>query len=475
MPLRRTKIIATLGPASSGVDEIRALIRAGAACFRLNFSHGSGESMEPVVKKAREAMRLEGVDIPLLADIQGPKLRVGKMPEEGVTLMEGESFIITGRKVMGSSVEVYSPYEYLTQDVKPGTRILLADGALELEVEKIMGGDVYTRVLIGGRLYSNKGMNIPNTKLSVETLTQKDKEDLDYVSRADIDLVAISFVRNGRDIEQAREYLHGVGKPVLAKLEVTEAFENLDEIIESSDGVLIARGDLGVEVPFEKVPTLQKQILRKTALRGKWAMVATQMLGSMVLNSRPSRAEVSDVANAVIDGADALMLSEETAVGKHSSKAVEAMAKIAYEAEDCKQAEQHPFDSDIISFSAGAAGAAVSACERLRAKAIVVLAGSGTSALLLSKWKPRTPVLALGSKESSLRRANILRGVIPLRVKENSAVNEQISLADEYLVEKKFASYGDTVIIVGVATEGEEKEPNMIRFHKVGAVPEQSL
>lgn len=469
--IRHTKIISTIGPASNSIDGIRSLIRAGADCFRLNFSHGDGESMQKVIDNAREAMRLEKAEIPLLADIQGPKLRIGKMPDSGVTLKEGEEFIVTQRKIMGSEREVFSAYEYLAKDVTVGTHILLADGAIELVVEDIRGGDVHTRVIVGGRLYSNKGMNIPNTKLSVETLTEKDRRDLDFVSGADIDLVAISFVRTKQDIEQAREYLHGVNKPILAKLEVSEAFDNLDEIIEVCDGVLIARGDLGVEMPFEQVPTLQKKVLEKTALRGKWAMVATQMLGSMVLNSRPSRAEVSDVANAVIDGADALMLSEETAVGNHPVQAVEAMARIAHEAEQCEQAQLLPFESDIVSFSAGAAGAAVSACARLQAKAVVVLAASGTTPLLISKWKPNMPVIAIGSSVQSLRRSRILRGVIPMPVDGVLTTEEQIKEADKFLMENEIARDGETVVFVGVALEGEEKEPNMIRFHKVGAYP----
>ena len=310
----KTKIIATLGPSTNTVEKIRELIRAGADCFRINFSHGDGAKMTPLIQKAREASELENAYIPILGDIQGPKLRIGKLPKEGVLLREGEPFCITTDKIEeGDEKKVHTPYKHLAKDVKPGNKILLADGTMELLVTKIEGNDVHCKVVNGGTLTSNKGINLPNANLTVATLTEKDKKDLEFAAEAELDLVAISFVRTTKDIEQARSYLGGKKIPVMAKLERIEAMDNLNEILESSDGVMIARGDLGVEIDFEKIPILQKQILAKASERGKWAVVATQMLGSMVTSSRPSRAEVSDVANAVIDGTDAIMLSEETA------------------------------------------------------------------------------------------------------------------------------------------------------------------
>ena len=460
-----TKIIATLGPASSDENTIRAMIRAGVSGFRLNFSHGDARSLQPLIETARQAILAEQKHIPLIADIQGPKLRVGKLPKEGVTLVENEPFIITSRKVEGSVMEVHSPYEYLTKDVKPGTHILLADGALDLLVEEVKGGDVHCRVIVGGRLYSNKGMNIPNTKLSVETLTEKDRADLAFVGKYDIDLAAISFVRSANDIRLARKYLNNPRKPILAKLEVSEALDNLDEIMEAADGLLIARGDLGVELPFEKVPLLQKQILRKAAVRGKWTLVATQMLGSMVLNSRPSRAEVSDVANAVLDGADCLMLSEETAVGDHPTKAVEAMVRIIREMETLPQKRDLHFEDDITSFAAGAAGAAVTAAERMKAKAIVTLAGSGLATLLISKWRPAVPILALNSEEEILRRMNILHGTIPVVIKPQSDTEAQIAHASNWLCLNLNVKSGDILVVVGASSH--KKIPDIIRIVRV--------
>lgn len=472
--MKRTKIIATIGPASDEVDVIRKLIQAGADCFRLNFSHGDGESMQPYIQKIREAAKAEKKEIPILADIQGPKLRIGKLPREGITLSANDKFTITGRDLeMGNQNEVHSPYEFLTVDVQKGTRLLLADGVIELEVEAIEGADVHCRVKHGGRLYSNKGINIPKTKLSVDTLTEKDKTDLEFIAQADIDLVAISFVRNAQDIKTAREILRNDKSrkvSVMAKLEVSEALDNLAEIIEEADGVMVARGDLGVELPFEQIPWLQKEILKKSTARGKWAMVATQMLGSMVLNQRPSRAEVSDVANAVMDGADAMMLSEETAAGNHPVEAVQSMARIAGSLEEHQSLSKIYFESDIVSFAAAAAGAVISASQRLHAKAIVLLTGSGLTALLISKWRPPVPILALSAQLSTLRRFHVLWGIYPVFLPEKTEMEEQILSADDFLITEGIAQAGDPVIVAAAIPLNEKKETNTIRFHRVRMV-----
>jgi len=463
----KTKIISTLGPATNTVEKIRELIRAGADCFRINFSHGDGEKLTPLIQEARKAAELEKVHIPILADIQGPKLRIGALPKEGVMLKNGKPFTITTKKVEGSPDMVYTPYKHLAKDVQQGTRILLADGTLELRVEKIKGEEVECTIINGGMLYSNKGINIPDTKLTVETLTEKDKKDLEFAADAELDVIAISFVRTAADIEKARSYLKGKKIPVMAKLERIEALDNLNEILETSDGVMIARGDLGVEIAFERVPLLQKQILQKAAERGKWAVVATQMLGSMVVSSRPSRAEVSDVANAVIDGTDAIMLSEETAAGNHPVLAVESMRKIAKESENMVKHSRVKFDQDIVSFSAGAAGAAVSASERVNAKAIITLSGSRTTSLLLSKWRPNVPILSVSARPATLRRLNVLRGVVPIQIDENSDMEAQMRMADAYMVKNGWAVPGETVIVTAAVPLGEGKETNTVRFHRV--------
>jgi pyruvate kinase len=469
--LKYTKIIATVGPATATVEAMRALIRAGADCFRINFSHGEAVTLQPLIDAARNAARAEQRHVTLLADIQGPKLRIGRLPLQGVTLTEGEPFLLTPREVEGTDHQVQSQYPLLARDLERGARVLFADGAVELVVERIEDADVHCKVIAGGRLFSNKGLNLPGRRLSVETLTEKDRRDLAFLGTSDIDIVAISFVRSAADLALARKYLGKHRLPVMAKLERPEALVDLDSILEAADGIMIARGDLGVEMPFEEVPVLQKQILERAAQRGKWAVVATQMLGSMVVSRRPTRAEASDVVNAVIDGADAVMMSEETAVGEHPTLAVAAMSALtaAGERHDHQRGEggRRELAEDIATFASGAAGAAVAAAERLRARAIVTLAGSGLTALAVSKHRPRLPILALGSWQPTLNRLNVLRGVTPLAVGDSKDVEEQLEVADQYLLQAGWATAGETVVVAAALPLGTGKDTNTIRFHRV--------
>ena len=466
-----TKIISTIGPATSSVEAIRQLIRAGAACCRVNFSHGGGEMHGPVMDSIRQASQFEGKQVAILADIQGPKLRIGTMPRQGVTLIEGNTFRLTPRKVEGSEEMTYTAHERLADDVEPGARILLADGIIELEVTAIDGMDVVTKVLTGGKLFSHKGLNLPGRPVSLETLSEKDRRDLAFLSVSDVDMVAISFVRSANDLKAAREIL-GTEKRILlmAKLERPEALVNLDEIMDASDGIMVARGDLGVELPFEQVPVVQKQILKRATERGKFAVVATQMLASMVSSRRPSRAEASDVLNAVLDGADAVMLSEETAIGENPVLAVKAMHALTHAAEEYdRRAPMKPIDNLIHSFAAGAAGAAVSAAERLNAKAIVTLGGSGLTALHISKHRPPLPIVSLSSGLGTIRRLNMLRGVRPVKMPHRAEMEEQLSIADRFLIDSGWAKPGDTIVSASAVPLGTGKETNMIRFHKVRA------
>ena len=468
--LKYTKIIATLGPASSTLEQMRALIRAGADCFRLNMSHGSGDKMQPLVDRAREAAKLENVYLPLLADIQGPKMRIGQLPMEGIVLRPGDPFMLTGRNVTGDATQVHSPYEGLSQDLEPGASILLADGTIELRVESIEGSDVHTRALNSGRLFSNKGLNLPGRALSIPTLTEKDEEDLEYAARAGIDLIAISFVRSPADLRAARRILGTAKTPVMAKLERPEALSALDDILAVSDGIMVARGDLGVELPFERVPVMQKQILLRARALGKWAVVATQMLGSMTLSPRPTRAEASDVANAVLDGADAVMLSEESATGNNPVAAVSAMAALARHAEAYEnEGERKRGGDEQTSFAAGVAISVVSCAEHIRARAIVTLSGSGYTALQISKRRPRVPIVALGGWAPTLRRLNVLHGVIPVAIENTRDFESQLQVADSFLLEHGYAELGDVVVIAAASPLGKHKEPNTIRFHRVRA------
>jgi pyruvate kinase len=468
-PIECTKIIATIGPATSSLEGIRALIGAGADACRVNFSHGDGASLGPIMATIREAARLEGRPIAILADIQGPKLRIGSMPSMGALLVEGNTFTLTPREVEGSESAAYTAHERLAEDVEPGARILLADGAIELVVESMKGQDVVCRVLTGGRLFSHKGLNLPGRKVSAETLTDKDRRDLAYLAGTDVDIVAISFVRAARDLELARELLGKERKiPVMAKLERPEALECLDKILDASDGIMVARGDLGVELPFEQVPLVQKRILEHAARRGKWAVVATQMLASMVASRRPSRAEASDVMNAVLDGADAVMLSEETAVGENPVLAVKAMDALTRAAEEYdRRAAVTTVDADTHSFASSAAGAAVLAANQLNAAAIVILAGSGLTSLHVSKWLPKQPIVALSSNPATLRRTNLLRRVCPVQIPPRADIEQQLSYADQFLMHAGWAKEGDVIVTVAALPLGVGKETNTIRFHRV--------
>jgi len=459
-----TKIIATMGPASWELDRMRGLICAGADCFRLNFSHGGADAMRPIIARAREAARLENRDITLLADIQGPKIRIGSLPPDGVMLEKDQPFTISSQALVGSASQVHTPYKFIVEDLEVGARVLFADGAIELRVERIADGQVHARVITGGMLFSHKGLNLPGRHMSVETLTPKDEEDLKFIAKADIDIVAISFVRTPGDLARARELLDDTRIPVMAKLERPEALENLD----ASDGVMVARGDLGVELPFEQVPGTQKRILVRAAERGKWAVVATQMLSSMVSSRRPTRAEASDVVNAVLDGADAVMLSEETAVGQYPIDAVAALHALTREGERLER-ERPPsvLDGGDMSFAAGAAGAAVDAARRMGAKAIVTLAGSGLTALRVSKWRPTVPIVALASWLPSLQRLQVLRGVNAVRIEDATQLEEQILAADRFLVRSGWAAPSDVVVTVGAVPLGTGRETNTIRFHRV--------
>jgi pyruvate kinase len=467
-PLKYTKIIATLGPASSSVEMIARLIRAGADCFRLNLSHADGPHMQPLIEAARRAAVIEGRPITLLADIQGPKMRIGHLPAPGVHLKAGAPFVLTAREIEGDEHQVHSQYTMLAQDLEAGAHVLLADGSIELVVERIDGGDVHCRVIAGGHLFSNKGLNLPGRRLSAPTLTEKDRNDLAFLASADIDIVAISFVRSAADLTLARSLLGARKTPVMAKLERPEALAALDTILDASDGVMVARGDLGVELPFERVPVLQKQIIERAALRGKWCVVATQLLGSMVVARRPTRAEASDVVNAVLDGTDAVMMSEETAVGEHPVLAVEAMAALTRAGEGQAMAHaEHVLDPDIVSFASAAAGAAVSAAERLRARAIVTLAGSGLTTLAVSKWRPRLPIVAMSSWTQTRNRLNVLRGVTPLAVDSRTDAEAQLLVADRFLLHAGWAQPGEPVVVAAAMPLGTGKETNTIRFHRV--------
>lgn len=478
--MRNTKILATLGPVSSSSEKIRELIDAGADAFRLNFSHGSHEQHEELIRSIREEASASGKFIPIVADIQGPKIRIGEVIAP-FDLRDGDSFTITTREVEGTQQIVSTPFSPLPREVRPGNRIMINDGLVELRVTRIDGEDVETEVLHGGPISSKKGMNFPDSELSIPAITEKDRLDLRFAAEQRVDYVAASFVRRREDIEQIRQILSEHGQReifVIAKLEKAQAIENLESILEVSDGVMVARGDLGVELPPERVPIIQKRVLEAASRWGRFAITATQMLESMTTNSRPTRAEASDVANAIFDGSDAVMLSAETASGAHPVDSVKMMARIVLTAEQNPELSLrsgrvprfHPTEGN--DFTDPLAGAANYTAEEIDAKLIVVFTTSGFTARLMSKFRPKAPIVALTRLTGAARKMNLLWGVTPRVLKDVGEFHEQIvASVDRYLLQQGLAVEGDRIVILMGSPIYEKALTNLLRVHRVELRP----
>jgi pyruvate kinase len=473
--LRRTKIIATLGPACSSEETIYRLLTSGVDVFRLNFSHGSHAQHEEIISVVREASMAIGRYIPIVGDIQGPKLRIGEV-EGVIPLQTGTRFVITTEPLIGNADRVSTPFTPLPREVQVGHRILINDGLVELIVTGIEGVSVTTRVVHGGMISSKKGMNFPDSELTIPAITEKDREDVAFAVQHQLDYIAASFIRRRTDIEDLRALLASHGGSdilVIAKLEKPQAIDNLEEILEVSDGVMVARGDLGVELPPEAVPTVQKQIISEASRWGRFAITATQMLESMTTNARPTRAEASDVANAIFDGSDAVMLSAETASGKYPVEAVQMMARIISSAEVSRRAYAHEMpafrkESDSDEFTDALAGAANYAAEAIDAKYIVVFTQTGFAAKLMSKFRPRAPIVALTPSSWVARRMNILWGVQPYVLKEAGEYHEQIvDRVDEYLLSKDIVRPGDRLVILMGSPIYQRAKTNLLRVHRV--------
>ncbi|HVT02703.1 MAG TPA: pyruvate kinase [Thermoanaerobaculia bacterium] len=476
--MRRTKILATLGPACSSAEMIQALVRAGADAFRLNFSHGSHEQHRSNISTIREIAAAEGKFIPIVGDIQGPKIRIGEV-YGSVVLKDDAEFVITTEPMIGTEKQVSTPFTPLPSQVRVGDPILINDGLVELEVLETTSTSVRTRVIHGGVISSKKGMNFPETELTIASITEKDTLDLRFAAEENLDYVAASFVQRREDVENIRKLLDDLGKrdiAIIAKLEKKQAIEALDAILSVSDGVMVARGDLGVELPPERVPIMQKRILDRAGHRGRFAITATQMLESMTTNSRPTRAEASDVANAIFDGSDAVMLSAETASGAYPIEAVKMMARIVVEAEANPDLQLHrgrdPFHESFETdeFTDALAGAANYAAEAIDAKYIVVFTQSGFAARLMSKFRPNAPILALAQATNVARRMNLLWGVIPFVVPDIGEYHEQIIEGVEaFLKRESLVKDGDRIVILMGSPVYQRAKTNLLRVHRVGA------
>ncbi|MDQ6801110.1 MAG: pyruvate kinase [Acidobacteriota bacterium] len=474
--MRRTKIIATLGPACSTEEMIQRLLTSGVDVFRLNFSHGTAAERVRLIEIIRHTATDIGKYVPIMGDIQGPKLRIGEV--DGVIhLQNGATFVITTEPVQGSAAMVSTLFTHLPQEVQLGHRILINDGLVELVVIAIDDKRVTTRVLHGGPISSRKGMNFPDTDLSIPAVTEKDREDVQFAVEHQLDYIAASFVRRRSDIEELRALLQSLGGDeinVIAKLEKAQAIDALEDIFEVSDGVMVARGDLGVELPPEDVPIAQKKILASASRWGKFAITATQMLESMTVSSRPTRAEASDVANAIFDGSDAVMLSAETASGNYPTEAVQMMARIILAAEQNRELVERvrraPFRkaSKTDEFTDALAGAANYAAEQLDAKFIVVFTQTGFAARLMSKFRPKQPIIALTPSSWVARRMNILWGVQPFVLRDVGEYHEQIvERVDDFLLSRDIVAPGDPLVILMGSPVYQRAQTNLLRVHRV--------
>jgi len=419
---RKTKIVCTIGPATSAENRLRQLLLAGMNVARLNFSHGDHESHAEVIRRIRKISSETGRPIAILQDLAGPKVRVGTFSEGSVNLKPGETFTLTARPVEGDQTRVSVSYTQLPMEVQPGAKLMLADGAIELEVEQVSATDIQCRVIRGGQLSSRKGVNCPSGLFHLPILSEKDLEDLRFGMAQDVDYVGLSFVRTAEDVKTAREHLREAGSsiPLIAKIETQAALQNFDEILSLADGIMIARGDLSIETPFTRVPVLQKTLIRRAIQRARPVITATQMLYSMVKLPHPTRAEIADVANAVLDGSDAVMLSEETTVGRYPVRAVEVMDAIARDTEMMQLELPEALPSATLGEEASAEEAVAEAACRLAAQLKVDVIGtltrSGRTARLAAKYRPPQPILAVTPNARTQQQLCLVRGVLPIRM-----------------------------------------------------------
>ncbi len=464
----KTKIVCTIGPASRSPETLAELVAAGMSVARLNFSHGSHAEHAAAIFDLRRLSAALGRPVAILQDLAGPKIRVGRVAGGTVVLESGSPFTLTSRRVPGDAREVSISYPALPRDVRRGDALLLADGAIELRVARVTPQDIKCRVIVGGPLSSHKGINLPSRTLPLPGLTDKDERDLAFGIRQKVDYVALSFVRSAEDILRAKRFMtkRKCDIPVVAKIEKHEALDHFEEIIPLVEAVMVARGDLGVEIPLESVPGVQKWLISRTNASGKPVITATQMLRSMVENSRPTRAEVADVANAVLDGTDAVMLSEETAIGRHPVESVRMMARVAEDAEKifphADWARRRRGESGA-SLSEAVAHSACNLADEIGAAAIISFTQSGLTARLVAKYRPGCPVLALTPVPETQRRLSLVWGVTPVMATGLKTTDEMIDRAFEAARKSGLARRGQKVVITAGVPLGVAGKTNLIK------------
>ena len=469
-----TKIIATIGPASSGETVLRDLVHAGADLLRLNFSHGTHETHEEVFRRVRAIEQETGRFLGVIADLQGPKIRTGLLEGGGPVMLEsGRKLTITTEELAGDACRVSTTYKALPEDVQPGDRILMDDGLLELRVCEARDTEVICEVVVGGLLGQHKGINLPGVRVSSPALTSKDRADLEFAVGLGVDYIAVSFVRSAVDVGVARDAIAALGSdvPVIAKLEKPEAIDELEAIIEAADAIMVARGDLGVELSPEKVPMIQKRIIRECARRRKPVITATQMLDSMREHPRPTRAEASDVANAILDGTDAVMLSGETAVGEYPVESVAMMRRIAQSAEEELFLGPHlrlaRTSGEPLSFADALSRAAAQVAENLDTKAIVAITQSGSSARLATQCRPRVPVLAATPLPGTARRCALYWGVRSALIEPVQDTDEMLEGIERRVREMNLAQAGDVIVVTAGTPIGRRGTTNMMKLQVI--------
>jgi pyruvate kinase len=461
---RKTKIIATVGPSVDSKNKIHELIDSGADVIRLNFSHGSHEDHKNIVDWVRDYPK----SIAVMQDIQGPKIRTG-ISQKGTFLNAGQVVELTSKESKSTDKSIFINYENLLTDIKPGERIFIDDGQVVMRVIELTGKNMVANIEIGGELRDNQGVAFPDSKLSVSAITLKDKEDLAYGKKIGVDIVAVSFVRKASDITEVKALVESNIK-IIAKIELKEAMKNLDSIIDESDGVMVARGDLGVQLPLEQVPFAQKKILDTANYKGKISITATEMLQSMKTSFRPTRAEVTDITNAILDGTDAVMLSAETSIGDHPNNVVKVMASICEEADSNSHYSSMRFKtlSSVDTFATSLAKAAVQVANDIDAKAIVAYTETGSTPLLISNFRPSAPIITFSAKDLTLRQMNILWGVEQTKIERFDTTEEMFKIADSWLQTHKNFKKNDKVVIVAGTPPNQEAATNLLRVMKIG-------
>jgi pyruvate kinase len=467
--MANAKIVVTLGPASDSPEIVTALIHAGTQIFRLNASHGPWEQHQQRIQTIRAAEKATGRPVGILLDLQGPKIRLGKFAAGKCILQTGARFTITTEERLGDENAASTTYKQFAQDVRRGDRVLLNDGAVTLRARSTDGVAVEFDVVSGGPIGDQKGINLPGVRVSAPSLTEKDLADLQAGLAAGVDYVAMSFVRNSSDVRAVREHMGSARVPIIAKIEKPEAVQDIDAILAVANGIMVARGDLGVEMSLEMVPPIQKRLIRRARRRNRFVITATQMLESMIENPNPTRAEVSDVANAIYDGSDAVMLSAETSIGKYPVTAVEYMVRIAEEAE--RGIRRRGFadlphlagssDSDIV------ADAAFNAARAASVQAIVVFTNSGYSARLVSRYRPPVRIIAMTASMDTVRRLLVNYAVTPVLAPDAMTTDEMLGQMDTLLVQRGLLRPGDKVVFVAGQPVGRAGSTNLMKLHRV--------